>query len=244
MSVIQFDEPNGTEVSITNRNLRPEFHGEEPVNAMDIAFVVKGNGTLLNMLQDGLRELIFCNHAAEAGQLAVDLDETLIPLPDRRMPGLAKKQNWHQGDKIKGYRLIFDYGLGDEQSNIDLEGCTLSNRWFEIEDGEHTTLGFTIQYAGPKLADSDTRARLTDATQSKAYIRLLPGVLTTFRGKPKASKPPAGQEDLDGGDEDGEGREDGDEQMALTDLAGTGALDPATPEGALAASLPAGEKVH
>jgi hypothetical protein len=46
-----FELTEVTQVSITNANPRREFHGEEKVRAIDIAFCLKGENTLLDLIE-------------------------------------------------------------------------------------------------------------------------------------------------------------------------------------------------
>lgn len=50
-----FELPNLTKVQITNANPRRELHGDEKVRAIDLAFSLTGENTLLDLIKQGLR---------------------------------------------------------------------------------------------------------------------------------------------------------------------------------------------
>jgi hypothetical protein len=57
-----------TNVAIFNVNARPELHGEERVSAVDVGIRLDGENTLLDLMEQGVREHHFCNSAAGARQ--------------------------------------------------------------------------------------------------------------------------------------------------------------------------------
>lgn len=219
-----FEFPDVTEVLLTNINIRRELHGEDHVIAVDLSMSKTGSNDLLDKYDAKLRQMMYYNAAAEQGQ--VDVDPAIAILPNMRHPELGEKFNWRKGEKYKGYRLVLDYGLGDERSNVDFDDCTVASMRYERKEGGTCTIFWTVQYAGEKLTD-EVRGKLTGLTQEKIHMQLLAPAVLQLGKTGKAAKADAGgddeqQEDLIGGDD---GEPDADE------------LDPDSPEGRLAASV-------
>lgn len=194
-----FELKTVTECRLSHINIRRELHGEEHVPAMDLSMSMEGGNELLDLLHPKLRETMYCNRAATAGQET--LPEVLAVLPNLRFPSLNNcKFSWNKGERHKGYNLILDYGLGPEKSNVDLDGCTVANWRFEIKEGGTVVLGWVVQYAGDRLT-SDVRGLLSGLTDEPIFVQLLatPG-LTVHKGKPKAVP-------VDDGDGMGEGED-------------------------------------
>lgn len=214
-------------VAFTNANVRRELHGEEHVRAVDLAMTISGENTLLDLIEPGLREHHYCNKAMKAGQEV--LPEVVIPLPNLRHPKLPEKVHYAKGEKWRGYRFVLDFGLGDDESNLDFSDCVLTGIWYELAEGGSCTIGFTIQYNGDELTDDATYGRVAGlATVGEGHVQIIaPPVLQLVKSKGYRSGKPdtpeaggEGQGDLLGDDDD-EG----------------GAGDELTPEKALAGAM-------
>lgn len=199
-----------TAVHFRNANVRPELHGEEHVRAVDISMSIKGENTLLDLIQPGLREHHYCNHALQAGQEA--LPEVLVPLPNLRFPKLPTKLSYAKGEKWRGYRFIQDFGLGEEGgSNMDFSDCVLASIWYELFEGGSCEIGWTIQYNGDELQDDGLYGRCAGlATLGDGHVQIIaPPTLVLVKGKGYRSGRPdtpqgtdvEGQDDLLDGDE-------------------------------------------
>lgn len=208
MSTTVFQLENVTPVHLTHVNVRRELHGEEHVPAMDLGMRMEGGNELLNMLDSDLREALYCNRAAQSGQDL--LPAVLAVLPNLRQPKLnGQKFKWAPGERHKGYRLVLDYGLGDERSNEDLQGCIVTKWGVECKEGGTVIIDWVVQCSGEQLT-SDVRGKLTGLTDEQVHVQLLaPAQPQVVRGK---DKPPAadgsddsGTGDLLDGDGDGEG---------------------------------------
>jgi hypothetical protein len=234
-----FELQTVTEVAFTNANTRPEFHGEEHVRAVDITMRIKGENTLLDLIEKGLREHHFCNHALQAGQ--EHLPDVVIPLPNLRYPKLPTKFNYAKGEKWRGYRFVQDFGLGDEAgSNLDFTDCVLTGLCYEIFEGGSVEIGFTVQYNGDELADDGVYGRCAGlATVGTGHVQVIaPPTLTLVKGKGayrsgKPDTPPAADGD-EGGDLLTDADGDGDVDVDADDE------DQDTPEKALARAAAAG----
>ena len=223
-----FELPEVTKVTVTNANPRRELHGEERVRAIDISFALTGENHLLDLIEPGLREHHYVNKALKAGQEV--LPGVVIPLPNLRFPLLPLAHAYAKGQKWRGYRLIRDYGLNEEE--FDFTDVVLSNIHYEIAEGGSVKVMGTIQYNGEELADNDLYGMLSGlASEGEIHIKLIapPELLPAKRGyrAGKPDTPPAGDAD------DGQGElddQDGGEDPEDNDL------QDGSPEAALAAT--------
>ncbi|MDR3004830.1 MAG: hypothetical protein LBV14_11425 [Acidovorax sp.] len=183
--MFQLAEP--TQVTITNANPRRELHGEEKVRAIDLAFSLKGDNTLLDLIQAGLREHHFCNRAAEARQEA--LPEILIPLPDLKHPNLPTTYHYQKGVKLRGYRFVWDFGTQDDY--VDFRDVVLANLQYEIFEGGSVEVRGTIQYNGEELQDNILYGELSGlASEEPIFIKLLrPDIAQVAKKGYRAGKP-------------------------------------------------------
>lgn len=214
-----FELPEVTEVKLLHVNHRREFHGEEEVLAVDLNFEWETGNESLNKLDPALRTALYHNAAADEGQEA--LPEVLAVLPNLRIPHLnGCKFKYRGNDKHKGYDFALDYGLGDEQSNVNFPDCASGKHEIEVKEGGTTTHRWQVSYAGDRITD-DALVKLIRHEGKKAFITLkAPAVLVLVKGgKAKAAAASAG--------DDGEGDLLGGEDEEL---------DPDSPEGAFAAT--------
>lgn len=210
-----------TKITVTNANPRRELHGEERVRAIDIAFSLDGENTLLDLIEPGLREHHYFNRALKDGQEV--LPGVVIPLPNLRHPLLPLSYTYAKGQKWRGYRFIWDWGV--EGVHVDFTDAVLSSLHYEIQEGGSVTIGGTIQYNGEELQDNDVYGELSGlASEGDIYIQLLaPAELLPVKKGYRAGKPDTPSPT---GSDDGQGQlDDGDDPDAD---------DPMTPEKALA----------
>ncbi|MDN5539942.1 hypothetical protein [Comamonas sp.] len=216
-----FELTEPTTVAITNANPRRELHGEDKVRAIDLAFVLTGENKLLDLIEMGLREHHYCNKALKEGQEA--LPGVDIPLPNLRLPQLPLSYHYGKGQKWRGYRFIWDWGLNEE--HVDFTDAVLSNLQYELSEGGSVTIKGTISYNGEELENNDLFGELSGlAAEGEISIKLLaPAELVQAKkgyraGKPDTPPPPAdsgsGTLDLDGDDD---GPEEQTPESAFTD---------------------------
>jgi hypothetical protein len=201
----QFQLEAVTECECSHVNIREENHGEDKVLAVDLAFWKEGGNELLDLFHPEIRTTLYCNRAAQEGQEA--LPEVLAVLPNLRLSGPPERMHWGGNDKFAGYRLAVDYGLGDDQSNVDLTECVLAKRWFELKEGGTVRIGWRVSYAGEALQDVTTRGILAGLKGQKAFVQLIPPpVLQLVKGKSGGKVSPGvddgGGDLLAGGDDD------------------------------------------
>jgi len=190
-----------TKITVTNANPRRELHDEERVRAIDIAFSITGENTLLDQIEPGLREHHFCNKALKDGQET--LPDVAIPLPNLRFPFLPTAYAYRKGEKWRGYRFIWDWGT--EGAHVDFTDVVLANLHYEIAEGGSVVVMGTIQYNGDELQDNDLYGELAGlASEGDIFIQLLaPAELLPVKKGYRAGKPdtpPVQEPDPDAGD--------------------------------------------
>ena len=176
-----------TQATCTNANPRTELHGEERVRALDLSFCLTGENTLLDLIEQGLREHHYCNKALKEGQEA--LPGILIPLPDLRHPRLPLSYHFAKGEKWRGYRWIWDWGTADEHA--DFSDVVLSNLHYELLQGGSCKVFFTLQYNGPELGDNDVYGELAGlASMGDVHFKLIaPGDVILAKKGYRAGQP-------------------------------------------------------
>jgi hypothetical protein len=145
--------------TLINVNTRKELHGDEHVQAVDMSFKADFPNSILNsLISAGLCEALYWNAAAEAGQEELDGVDPI--LPNLRFPKLnGQRYVWGGKDKLQGYVITIEFGLGDAISNIELELCKVSGRVFETKEGGTVTLYWRVQNASDRL-DMETCGKL------------------------------------------------------------------------------------
>jgi len=181
----QLEKP--TFITITNANPRRELHGDEKVRAIDIAFSLKGENTLLDLIEPGLREHHYCNNALKSGQET--LPDVVIPLPNLRHPRLPTAYHYAKGEKWRGYRFVWDWGT--DESHVDFTDVVLANLHYELNEGGSVTIMGTIQYNGEELQDNDVYGELSGlASEGEISAMLLaPAELLPAKKGYRAGKP-------------------------------------------------------
>lgn len=211
--VFEFREP--TDVILSHVNFRKELHGEEHVQACDLTMSVDIANTLLDKIAPGLRQALYWNAAAEQGQ--DDLEGVDAVLPNLRFPRLngGKFALDDKKNKLAGYELLVEYGLGDNTSNMAFDCCKVVRRQIETKEGGTIRLMWQVQYSGERL-DGETCGKLALLEQDLITIRMIPPAVqqveTSSDDEPMSNPFP-----VDGGTDD--------------------LLDPFTPEDALALAV-------
>lgn len=177
-----------TDVSLTNVKFRKELHGDDHVQAVDLTMAVDVPNTLLDTIVPGLREALYHNATAESGQEAIEgVEETLPNLRFPRLNGgkfaLDDKKN-----KLAGYELFIDYGLGDDRSNMLFDCCKVVKRAIETKEGGTVHMTWQVQYSGDRL-DQETCGKLALLEQDLIAIRLIPPVVEQVEGPEPLENP-------------------------------------------------------
>lgn len=230
------------EVKVIHANARTESHGKEHVRAVDIRMCIEGSNELLDILiQPGLRDFHYFNKAMNDGQMDLPPEAVgLAPKPDLRFPHLPAKYKWAEGKKWRGFRWVRDFGLLEDA--FDFTDCAAGNVEYEVKEGGTVAIWFTVSYNGDELTDNALYGELTGlGTVGTIHTKLLapPELVHAKKGyragrpdTPAAAVKDDAQQELesaDGEDGGGEGAEEGEAEEV--------ALDPATAEGAFAATV-------
>jgi hypothetical protein len=192
-----------TEVTCTSANVRPEQHGTEKAQAIDLTFVLRKPNDFLNTMEDGLRDHHYYNEAVAKSGQTPGLAPELMPAPDLRFPMMNRDHVYRPNERPRGYTFILDYGLGDDVSNIVLQDAVLAPVHYTTNpDGIVDFTKITVQYNGNQLEDDHILSRLTRLpTKPMVHIRLIaPEKLVLVKGKGWRSGQPDVKDDLtDGG---------------------------------------------
>jgi len=222
MSAPKFEFLTPIAVMLLNVNTRKELHGEEHVQAVDLSFKADFPNSILNeIFATGLRESMYHNASAEAGQVELDgIDSTL---PNLRFPKLnGQRFGWGGKDKLVGYVINIEFGLGDTTSNIELELCKVSGQVFEAKEGGTVTVFWKVQNASDRL-DMETCGKLVLLGGEEVTMSLRAPAVQMTKKDPEPESPFLNQ-NPDPLDRD-------------PDDIGSGPLFPQTPEEALAGSV-------
>lgn len=159
MNTPKFEFLSPISVMLINVNPRKELHGEEHVQAIDLSFKADFPNTILDqVLAVGLCDSLYYNRSAESGQESLDGIDAVAP--NLRFPKLnGQRFTWGGKDKLVGYTITLEFGLGDAVSNIELELCKVSGRVFEVKEGGTIVLSWKVQNASDRL-DMDTCGKL------------------------------------------------------------------------------------
>lgn len=134
-----------TTVKLAHINVRTEKHGPNDVDACDLDLVIEGdNSKVLALLHPDLCASLYFDSDGDDGQGVV---EGIPPtLPNLRFAKMASKVTWET--EATGVDLTVIYGLGDEKSNIKLEGGKANSKSFEVFEGGSAKVSFKFSIAG------------------------------------------------------------------------------------------------
>lgn len=207
------------DVKLCSVNFRKEIHGDEHVQAVDLTMSVDVPNTALDVIQPGLREALYWNAEAANGQS--NLDGVAETLPNLRFPHLndGKFSIGSKKNKLAGYDLTIEYGLGDEQSNMAFDCCKVVKRVIEAKEGGTIHLTWQVQYSGDRL-DQETCGKLALLEQDLIAITLIPPVVSA---EPEPEEPMENPLYMGDNDEDPQtpedlfcaGTDDAEQQAAL-----------------------------
>jgi hypothetical protein len=165
-----FELVETTQVKLLHVNHRKEFHGDDKVQAVDLNFEWETTNDSLDLLDPALRQMLYFNAAALEGQEA--LPEVLTVLPNLRCAHLnGGKFKYRGNDKFKGYDFLLDFGLGDDQSNVDFPDCSVGKHEIEVKENGFVVMRWQVSYAGEKLT-GPVMSKLIDHEQEAAFITL------------------------------------------------------------------------
>lgn len=169
----EFSFRTPTDVMLKHVNHRKQFSGPDQVQGIDLDFWIDRPNTFLDTLLPGLREALYCNHTADAGQ--TPLDGIDAPLPNLRFPKLNGGAHtvMTKKDAFAGYELAVSFGLGDEVSNMLFDCCKVKVQKVETKEGGTVRVFFQVSYGGDR-ADGGTIGKLIEQEGGEVTIQLIP----------------------------------------------------------------------
>lgn len=154
----------------TNVNVRPENHGDEKVTALDFSINFDAPNTILDAFHPKLREALFWDEAGDQGQATVD--GVPATLPNFMFTHLELPLKWDR--QLSGYKMEIDYGLGDEESNIEIPGCKVGKFKLTPKEGGSVNVAMQVQASTESLS-AEQKGQLTDLpTKPTIQFRLTP----------------------------------------------------------------------
>ena len=114
-------------------------------------------------------------------------------------PQLPLAYHYGKGQKWRGYRFIWDWGLNE--SHVDFTDAVLSNLQYELSEGGSVTIKGAISYNGEELENNDPFGELSGlAAEGEISIKLLaPAELVQAKKGYRAGKPDTPATTPDGG---------------------------------------------
>lgn len=174
---------------LNSANFRSELHGEEHVPAVDLGFTQDVPNTILSYFDGFLLSALYYCSAASSGQKVIDgVDQVL---PNLRFPKMVTPIKWN--DSGKGYYLEVDYGLGPDESNIELDLCTVGGFQITPKEGGTVELKFRVQVSGSPLTEK-VCGKLASLIQQEVKIKLLPPEAP--QAEEETPPPPTSKEDV------------------------------------------------
>lgn len=156
-------------VKLNSANFRSQLHGEEHVPAVDLGFTMDAPNTILSYFDGALLSALYYCSAASSGQKVIDgVDQVL---PNLRFPKLGLPLKWD--DSGKGYFLEIDYGLGPDESNIELDLCTVGDFRITPKEGGTVEIKYRVQVSGSPLTEK-VCGKLASLIQQEVKILLTP----------------------------------------------------------------------
>lgn len=150
-------------------NLRSEVHGEKHVPAVDLSFTQDVPNTVLSYFDGALLSALYYCSAASSGQ--TEIEDVPQILPNLCFPKLGLPLKWE--DSGKGYFLEVDYGLGPDESNIELDLCTVGEFRITPREGGTVEIKFRVQASGEQLTEK-VFGKLASLIQQEVKIQLNP----------------------------------------------------------------------
>jgi len=137
-----FEIEEFTNVKLTNFNPRREKHGPESVPAADMNFEFDQPNHVLSYFDGGLLSSLYRKTAAnETEQETLDGVEPVSDMPTLRFPKMNPVR-WD--DKLAGYTLKIDYGLGGK-SILEVDGCDVGKFTLDCKEGGTVNIRFQVQ---------------------------------------------------------------------------------------------------
>lgn len=159
-----------TVVKLVNVNPRAELHGDEHKLASDLKLSLTCSNKVLDHFHPDMCALLYKRD--ENPDLVDQIDpEALTALRFPRLDALS--WDWTGA----GYKLVVDYGLGGEDSNITLDAGQVDKVRIEAQEGGSVVLTFRV-VAHP---DADVLGPLCELMQQEITVWLTPPAPTTVQ---------------------------------------------------------------
>lgn len=132
----QFVIPTSTAAKLNSLTPRIERHGEDCVPAVTLGLTLTGPNTLLDLLQPGLRDVLY--KAVEGQEVLPGVEHATPLLRTRALERIKLKM-----PEMLGWQLVIEHGIGDD-SAIDLHDCKVDKFSCEPFEGGSVELSFRV----------------------------------------------------------------------------------------------------
>ena len=141
--------------TLSHKNVRTEIHGDENPVAWDLKFTAKCSNKVLDFIDPEIRQMLYFAQIDGEGQKSMELEEGFTP--NLRAPMLMGQKKPYMIDyKGAGYRVILHSQMDNEDLDILLSECKLTDINFKAMDGGTIELSFKIQlYPNDQSYDGD-----------------------------------------------------------------------------------------
>lgn len=163
-----FELSQPTTVTLDNFQTRMQHHGDQLVPAVDLSLTWKTHNRALDALVPGLREMLYAKAEPEPESEQAEMD---LPVDELSAIRFALKYPLRSMLEFHGMRLVVEYGLGGERSDIVLNQCQASK--FEITPINGGSLELSFRISSSKDIDEDVTGRLPLMQQQDIVVRLL-----------------------------------------------------------------------
>ncbi len=135
-------------VVLSQKNRQPD---ENPGAKLSIELAL-GNDSLA-YFDGALKSFLFCKTGSSGKPAQGSLDGVPAVSDMPNLTGIgAKVGTLHWELELTGYELTIDLGLGGKRSNLEIEGCTVSN--FRITPNEGGTVGVKCDVESPDVSEA------------------------------------------------------------------------------------------
>jgi hypothetical protein len=172
-------------------NIRAEMHGNEPVPAADLYFVLTGSNDVLDQFDTGLKGIFYMPASGKSKTPELPGVEAVTSMPQLRSTSIEMPVPLSR--EYLGRNLVIDFGLGGK-SNIELSACDVNNFKVSCQEGGTVETTFRVQASGldektlgkiSSLVKHEVKITLVASEASDNTQEVIPGTKKAGKAEPK-----------------------------------------------------------